>query len=84
MDNEEEERDLTEREMMEHLSKIADSEGIFENPSTVIRFLAKMLFNYRADFEFLIIQLKDLMVGLMEMESNKNPENKKDFGGMFS
>ncbi len=84
MDNEKKERDITEEEMIEHLNKIADSEGIFENPSTVIRFLAKMLYNYRIDFEVLVRSLKDVIESMVDIGGKEQiPKKKSDYEEMF-
>ncbi len=84
MDNEKKERDITEKEIMDHLDEIAESKGIFDNPSHIIKFIAKVLYNYRIDFEVLVRSLKDVIESMVDIGGKEQiPKKKSDYEEMF-
>ena len=56
-----EEKEVSEERINEHLEEIMDTEGVFENPSHVIKILAKLIYNLRHDLVSLITELKAVL-----------------------
>ena len=52
-----EEKDLSEKEIDNALEKIIHTPGIFENPSHMIKLLAKLVYNLRFDLNELKLEL---------------------------
>jgi len=77
------ERILSEDEINTALDKIINNEGVFENPSHLIRLLAKLIYNLRVDLdelrEELIKQFKQIQSELEEVvEDEYYPESEDD------
>ena len=77
------EKELKEKDIDEALTKVIDTEGDFENPSHIIKFLTKIIFNLRYDLNELKQELiKVLGAGVEnepEYEELKYPNKKHDW-----
>ena len=60
---EKKEREVSEKEINDALTKIMDSKGVFDNPSHTIKFLAKIVFNLRFDLNELKQELIKMFSG---------------------
>jgi len=74
---------LSEIEIDVWLDQIINKEGIFENPSKIIKVLATLIFNLRYD----LTEFKDMLYNaIVAVQKNKQDreENLKDYGGYVS
>ncbi len=82
MDTKKENRNITEQEITDHLDEISEHDGIFENPSHIIKFLAKIVYNMRYDLMEIKKSVLEAIQEIMDEEQNKS-EMKNGAEAMF-
>lgn len=67
-------KEVTEKQIDDTLQEILDESGVFDNPSHVIKLLAKLIFNLRFDLNELKLELINVLKEDDDCEVNHKVE----------